>query len=503
MNTLLPHEEALRQQLEDLPAPNEDASWQKMKALLDKDDRRVAPPFYNKLWMLLALLLLISGGLFIYSQKKTGRGEVKAENNKNENKVPVASTADIVASSENKAVAENTAVANDSKRVTTLSPDGQQTNTDIDEATTPSANSTELTANNKQDQPQSAQSMRKASQRSFAPLSGSSQSLQLNELSVSKAPIASSASVRKTTKRRKANIKESVIAAVTTPATNDAVEVKKDEENGKVLTIANTHILAADSAPVQPKRQLATAKTEAKKEEATKQTTATPQTPKRHTKKFFVSAGVGLQQSIPIGGQQAVKYNFNGKENTLSDYIPSAWLHLERENKWFVQTEFNYSSPQLVKDLAFSKLTTFDNNTRDLTVTTLRLRKTYYNEIPFSFNYYLQRNWSLGIGGIYSWYRSAIVEKEIVTKNVDTQEQMVKMQIDAVKHYTDSFLYKSHTYLLFQTDYQWRRFSFGLRYTRDVQPYIRYTLPDGMKNDEKNWSLELLVRFRLWKSGLF
>jgi hypothetical protein len=54
-----------------------------------------------------------------------------------------------------------------------------------------------------------------------------------------------------------------------------------------------------------------------------------------------------------------------------------------------------------------------------------------------------------------------------------------------------------------QADYQWRKFSFGLRYTRDVQPYIKYTRPDGTVNEEKNQSLQLIVRYRIWKSRNF
>ena len=38
MNDKLPYEESLEQQLNDLPLPDEEQSWQKMKALLEDDD---------------------------------------------------------------------------------------------------------------------------------------------------------------------------------------------------------------------------------------------------------------------------------------------------------------------------------------------------------------------------------------------------------------------------------------------------------------------------------
>jgi hypothetical protein len=52
-----------------------------------------------------------------------------------------------------------------------------------------------------------------------------------------------------------------------------------------------------------------------------------------------------------------------------------------------------------------------------------------------------------------------------------------------------------------QTDYQWKRFSWGLRYLKDIQPYIKYTKPNGDINTKKNQALELVIRYRLWQSS--
>ena len=52
--------DALNKKLEELPVPDEEQSWQKMKALLDKDERkdRILPPFFLNCagWALLILL---------------------------------------------------------------------------------------------------------------------------------------------------------------------------------------------------------------------------------------------------------------------------------------------------------------------------------------------------------------------------------------------------------------------------------------------------------------
>ena len=130
----------------------------------------------------------------------------------------------------------------------------------------------------------------------------------------------------------------------------------------------------------------------------------------------------------------------------------------------------------------------------------MRLKKTYYHQLPVSFNYFLVSNLSVGIGGMYSHFYGAVTEKEITTFNTQTQAVSSIKQIIPVKHFTDSFLYKTQVHALLQADYHWKKFSFGLRYTKDIQPYIKYTRPDGTIDEEKNQSLQFILRYRLWNS---
>jgi hypothetical protein len=83
---------------------------------------------------------------------------------------------------------------------------------------------------------------------------------------------------------------------------------------------------------------------------------------------------------------------------------------------------------------------------------------------------------------------------------VQTGVQTIARQIKPVEGFKDSFLYKTQVHLLLQTEYEWKRFSFGLRYLKDLQPYIKYTKPDGDINTKKNQALEFVVRYRLWQS---
>jgi hypothetical protein len=219
--------------------------------------------------------------------------------------------------------------------------------------------------------------------------------------------------------------------------------------------------------------------------------------------KLFVNAGIGIQQQIPIVGQAVAPYNYNGTKGSLPDYLPHIYAQMQKENKWFVEGDFKFGMAQAVDEFSYSQKTTYDSATMNLTVTTMNLMETYYHDLSLSFNYFLLRNLSFGVGGIYSRFHGAISEQEISTSNIPTQTNSSVKQIIPMKHFTDSFLYRNQLRVLMQASYEWKRLSFSLRYAKDIQPYIKYTRPDGTVNEKKNQSLQFLLRYRLWQTRRF
>ena len=68
MSEKLPFEENMDQQFNKLPIPDEEHSWQKMKALLDEEDERRRPVFFwfsGRVWGIL-LLALATGAYFLF-----------------------------------------------------------------------------------------------------------------------------------------------------------------------------------------------------------------------------------------------------------------------------------------------------------------------------------------------------------------------------------------------------------------------------------------------------
>src|SRR5215213_5701937 len=73
VNKKLPYEELLHHQLNDLPVPDKEQSWQKMKQLLENDDDdRIVPPVLMRGcfgWSLLSIALLVIFWLVVHPER--------------------------------------------------------------------------------------------------------------------------------------------------------------------------------------------------------------------------------------------------------------------------------------------------------------------------------------------------------------------------------------------------------------------------------------------------
>ncbi len=218
---------------------------------------------------------------------------------------------------------------------------------------------------------------------------------------------------------------------------------------------------------------------------------------------LFIEGGIQLQQQIPLGTQKVTAYNYNGNKNVLLDYVPALYLRLEKKDQWFLQGEFDYSSPRIIKQFVYSQHTQTDYAHSTVSTTAYHLQKVFYSQLPISFHYYVQPHWSVGAGVAYNWFCGALVQKTVAVQDVVLGTQIRSQQETPIKNFSDSFLYKTNTSLLLQTNYSFKKWSVGLRYWQDVQPFIKYTLPDGTIVNKRSSSLQLLVSYRLFRASDF
>jgi hypothetical protein len=353
-------------QFHDLPLPNEDASWQKMKGLLDKDDDddRIVPPVLLRSclgWGIVLLAGLTVAWFLIRPEKwwsttsKTHHTSSSGETLKQvikqttgkENTIPDQNINTGKTIEKINALSKPLHSKGEAKNLAT--PDQSKSGSRVGLPVTILADKIPAKAQSRKVQPQTSVGNR-------------------NEVQEEPGRIFSD-EIKKQGDDRKADSSFSTINPLNTPSLQDSTKA----DNG-----------------IQPKDS------------------ANQKKAKRSQKKLLLTAGIGEQQLIPIAGQTAVPYSRYGRKGSLGDYVPSVFAQLQKEKKWFIQMEFRYGAAQSVKEFLYNRQTRFDSLRNDITITTLRLKKTYYHQLPVSFNYYLEPDLSVGIGGIYSRFYGAI-----------------------------------------------------------------------------------------------
>ena len=126
-----------------------------------------------------------------------------------------------------------------------------------------------------------------------------------------------------------------------------------------------------------------------------------------------------MHQQLPVDGQKLVPYNSLGRKGTLADYIPSLYFRMYKDKKWFLQSEFRYGAPQNTKEITYKQQKLVDTNSNTTFSTSTKVKKTYYHQLPLSFNYFVLPNLSVGAGFTWNRFSNAVIEKEDkVTNNV-------------------------------------------------------------------------------------
>jgi len=212
-----------------------------------------------------------------------------------------------------------------------------------------------------------------------------------------------------------------------------------------------------------------------------------------------LSAGLSLFQGIPIAGQQSGGGNYQGRSGLISDHLPALWVRAEK-GRWMLQGEVRPQAPQFLPQYWYSQKVIYDTAGHSTILERQRLRRAYYHQFPLTLSYRVWRGWSLGAGAQFNLLQNAVGERERVRTPLGGNAGTVMVHKEQIGGYRDSFLYRQNWSLLLHTEYQWKRWSAGLRYRRDLQPYLRYTRPEGTITDMRNEALDVFIRFRIWKS---
>jgi len=192
--------------------------------------------------------------------------------------------------------------------------------------------------------------------------------------------------------------------------------------------------------------------------------------------------GAGVNQFLPINGQQTINYNSGGTRGVVTDYIPIPMVRYYFNHKLYIQGELQFNVPQYTKKIWIY------NFSDSIEFSRAFIAKLYYFNVPVSLHFSPIRNLFVGTGLQYSRLSNALAvyENGIVSANGNSVESS---GVRSIKN--DSLYYllsKNEWKLLFDLNYQLNRFTLGIQY--------KYALTSFM--DTKNNSLQLYLRYMIW-----
>ena len=493
MNEKLPYEEQLTQAWDDLPLPNEEMAWKDMKRRLEKDDddRILVPPPKRGcgLGTLLIAVLLIGGFWLLVrpekwlNKKNTAiteelntdssskeKGEVKMEE-----KVKNEISANDSGSSASDSTSKN---LNDQNKV------GQELMIETKEPGVKNKTNTSEPLTIEQESEIQIQNAKTTKRRQPVPVKTRSEKVSVTTTKT-KQKLKDEMSVPDQKESIKTDLK------VADSGTRHEIDstIQKEPDEVKPLTSINDSSAVGQTDTFNV-RQDSVAKNQKPAKNNTKE-----------KRPVFFSAGIGLHQQIPVAGQEWTTYSSLGRKGILSDYIPSVNFRMEKQDRWFLQTEFRYGAPQHTKKLTYDQVITFDTSTQSTNTISSVVKKTFYHQALLTFDYYVTKNWSVGGGVQLNRFYSAVAEEDLKRRSFGSQtDTLISKNLVKISNDSASAFAKSWWQGNLQSQFQWKRFSIGARYSFGLQPYIRFTLPGQPLTKEKNSSLQVFLRYELWRS---
>ncbi|MEO8112423.1 MAG: hypothetical protein ABI594_20410 [Ginsengibacter sp.] len=477
MNERLPYEEELSRQLNDLPLPDENVSWEDMKQKLerDDDDGGIVPPLlkgcfgYGALIMLLAIILffIIRPDKLVFNKKEKDIVSSKEINVGSHQNIPdkidakdslmkQASTGSIIVGKNDSTNHQIEKRVYGDSLITTNKKDLDKIRWVKKKSVT-----TESAIQNPQNINRRRRVNKKFNQKNVLKTKDyTSSEASTNEQKTNSSSANRNVSAETITPQDKANVSaiDSTIKK-SNDSTIAAKEFKEPENNYK----------------------------KPKKDSSSKRS-------------IYFGGGIALHQLVPVNGQKFVPYNSLGRKGTLADYIPSIYFRIYKDQKWCVQTELRYGAPQYNKEVLYFQQKIVDSFNINTKTTSNRLKKTYYHQLPVSFNYFVLPHFSTGLGFTWNKFTSAVIEQEIKEANNITQVDTLQMKKIFNTTKPDSNFVSSYFQAIIEMQYQLKHFSFGARYSFGLEPYIKFQLPGGQKQEEKNSSLQIFIRYNLWES---
>ena len=214
---------------------------------------------------------------------------------------------------------------------------------------------------------------------------------------------------------------------------------------------------------------------------------------------------VGFNQFFPVGRQQRINFNSNGRSSGIGDYIPVPVARYYFHKWLYVQAEAQFNAPQYTKALLASNSTSSSPSGTD-TSKSVFIKKLFYFNLPLSVHYSPVKNLYFGAGMQYSMLTNGVALFENSKRpTLSTQAlpfndpSLISSKIGNLKEapvYSD--LRESEFRFLFDVNYQYKPITIGVRYYKAFTDFINVRISNTVITQAHNSSLQLYLRYTIW-----
>jgi hypothetical protein len=207
--------------------------------------------------------------------------------------------------------------------------------------------------------------------------------------------------------------------------------------------------------------------------------------------------GIGLNQSLPVDGQQLWTNPSGGLNHWWKDYIPVPFVRYYLRPKLFIQGELRFHAPQYLPKNSYF----FYQYNDTLYSGVVFVKKLSYFQLPVTVHYVPAENWSIGLGLQYAHYGKGIAA---LTDSFGVTFYAFRPLGD----YPMVFVRHNEFSGLVSVDYTYRRWIVGLSYDMAFAKSLSVRVPDQVATPQaevifstgpvRNSSLQLSLRYILW-----
>ncbi|MEO8720145.1 MAG: hypothetical protein ABI372_03510 [Ginsengibacter sp.] len=214
---------------------------------------------------------------------------------------------------------------------------------------------------------------------------------------------------------------------------------------------------------------------------------------------------IGFNQFFPVGRQQKVNFNSNGRSNSIGDYIPVPVARYYFHKWLYVQAEAQFNAPQYTNVLLASNSISSNSSGQD-TSKSVFIKKLFYFNLPLSVHYSPFKNLYFGAGIQYSMLTSGAglfenskrytLSTQVLSVNDPLLISSKIGNLEKAPVYSE--LRTSEFRFLFDVNYQWKPFTIGVRYNQAFTNFINVHISNNLITQAHNASLQLYLRYTIW-----